>query len=453
MVSPQIWARGAADALTEDLHAGRSFDYIIMNPPFNFSEWCENGIDYGDVRWQYGIPPRKNANFAWLQYVIAHLRPDGRAVVLLPNGTLTTRNRAERMIRARILGAGWVEAILALPAGLFQNTRVPCCAWFLRRDSRRDTVLFVDARQMHINEAAESQKLATLFRRYRAGKLQDATEWYAAALMAEIEENNYLLSPNLYTRQKPLAVPMLGKLETDFNRAADALCAQLTDLALCEHIQRWKTTEPPQAWRKWRLPDVYEIAGGVVAEKNAFGHGTPMADVKTAIQHMFLPKALPARVELPERERQKYDLRAGDILLNRTSETVEQLACGCAVLADCEAVYGAYLKRLRPKESIKIDPRYAAGYFRSRAYRREVRRVCPVYTTRANINLHLLAEICIYAPDAPWQAAIGETLERAVRFGQAHPDVEAAVQRFTEAFVEKYITYPIARYQKECDRG
>lgn len=443
----------AADTLAQDLHADCVFDYIITNPPFNLPDWSEGGVNYRDTRWQYGLPPQKNANFAWLQHILSHLRPGGRALTLLPNSTLTTQNRAERKIRAYILDAGWVEAIFALPAGIFRNTRIPCCAWVLGREHPRNKVLFVDARQMDVTEAADGQKLIALLSRYRAGEPLEKTEWYAAASMMELAQNGYLLSPNLYTRQKPLSLPSSEDLRADFNTAADALCALVDDPELCKNIQKWKNTEMPGAWQEWRLPELYAVAGGVVAKKEAFGQGVPMADVKTVVQHMFLPGNLPAKVRLPDSERRKYELRAGDILLNRTSENLEQLACGCAVLADYGAVYGAYLKRLRPTAD-NIDPRYAAGYFRSRVYRQEVRRVCLVYTTRVNINLRQLAKIRIYTPAVPWQMVIGETLERVVDFGRTYraPKTQEAVRRFTETFIEKFITYPAVLYQKERDR-
>lgn len=100
-----------------------------------------------------------------------------------------------------------------------------------------------------------------------------------------------------------------------------------------------------------------------------------MVDVKTVIHHIFLPDALPARVALPGGEASKYYIRRGDVLLNRTSESVEELACCSVALEDRDAVYGAYLKRLRPINDDQVDPRYVAAYFRSRIYRQEIEQV------------------------------------------------------------------------------
>ena len=112
-----------ANTFLEDLHINRQFDYIISNPPFNSSDWYNNIDIERDKRWKYGIPPRKNANYAWLQHIISHLKGNGRAVVLLPNGSLTTQNSAELDIRKKILYEGLVEVVITLPAGLFTTLK------------------------------------------------------------------------------------------------------------------------------------------------------------------------------------------------------------------------------------------------------------------------------------------------------------------------------------------
>ena len=445
----------SANTLLEDIHPGHRFDYILTNPPFNSSDWCEHYSAYENTRWQYGYPPRKNANFAWLQHILGHLAPTGQAVALMPNGTLTTQNLAERDIRKQILDDGWVEAILALPPGLFSGTRIPCCAWVISRDICRDTVLLVDARHLDFFKQRDREKTIDILRRFREDNQLKTTEWYAAVHIREIMQMGGVLSPNLYTRQQKLSILPLQQLSDDFIAAADTLCARISSPTLCKSIQKWKTADLPRNWEELYLTDIYTITGGAVARKESLGQGIPMADVKTVIRHMFLPKDLTAHVQLSEKDAGKYDLRTGDILLNRTSETVDELACCSAVLEDRAAIYSAYLKRLRPHDANQLDPRYAAAYFRSRIYRQEIQRVSFVYTTRANMNLQQLSRVRLYCPSASWQQALGETLYDVVRFGQEHQDreLEAAISRFVEVFIEKFITYPISLFQKERDQG
>ena len=51
-----------ADTFRRDLHADLRADYVLANPPFNDSDWFRKD---DDVRWQFGVPPKGNANFAW----------------------------------------------------------------------------------------------------------------------------------------------------------------------------------------------------------------------------------------------------------------------------------------------------------------------------------------------------------------------------------------------------
>lgn len=179
-----------------------------------------------------------------------------------------------------------------------------------------------------------------------------------------------------------------------------------------------------------------------------------MVDVKTVIHHVFLPDALPACVELPAGDAPKYYIKRGDVLLNRTSETIDELACCSIALEDRAAVYGAYLKRLRPRQDDQVDPRYMAAYFRSKIYRKEIERVSFVYTTRANINLHQLSMIRLYYPDIRWQHAIGKTLFSVIHLNQEHPDMklEGLINHFIETFIEKFITYPVLIFQEGSDK-
>ena len=164
-----------ASPLTEDLHDRQRFDYILANVPFNMPRWYDDWHGLGDDRWRYGFPPRSNANFAWLQHIVSHMAEDGRAAIILPNGTLATQVRAERVIRQRLLNDGIVEAIIALPGRIFANTKVPCCIWVLHKaETPQSTILLVDARRDR--DAAEMQSLVL---RHRRGALQGKTDWYA----------------------------------------------------------------------------------------------------------------------------------------------------------------------------------------------------------------------------------------------------------------------------------
>ncbi len=152
-----------ADTFRRDLHKDLRADYVLANPPFNDSDWHRNDED---VRWQYGVPPKGNANFAWVQHFIHHLAPNGMAGFVLANGSMSSNQSGEGDIRRAIIEADLVDCMVALPGQLFYSTQIPVCLWFLTKSKaarkmkqpdsdlpecirkRHGETLFIDARKM-----------------------------------------------------------------------------------------------------------------------------------------------------------------------------------------------------------------------------------------------------------------------------------------------------------------
>lgn len=146
-----------------DAHKDLKADYVIANPPFNDSDWSGDLLR-GDGRWQHGVPPTGNANYAWIQHFLYHLNPNGQAGFVLAKGALTSKSSGEGEIRKQLVEAGLVDCIVNLPAKLFLNTQIPACLWFLSRNksgrhsreggnsegfrNRADEILFIDARNL-----------------------------------------------------------------------------------------------------------------------------------------------------------------------------------------------------------------------------------------------------------------------------------------------------------------
>src|SRR5438874_9887074 len=129
-------------------------DYILANPHFNDSDW-RGELLKEDKRWQYGVPPAGNANFAWVQHFIYHLAPTGLAGFVLANGSMSSNQSNEGEIRKNIIEADLVDCMVALPGQLFYSTQIPVCLWFIARDKRnqrfrdrRGETLFIDARKL-----------------------------------------------------------------------------------------------------------------------------------------------------------------------------------------------------------------------------------------------------------------------------------------------------------------
>lgn len=202
-----------------DAHKDLKADYIIANPPFNVSDWGGDLLRT-DGRWQYGVPPTGNANFAWMQHFIYHLAPAGQAGVVLAKGALTSKSSGEGEIRKALVEAGLIDCIVNLPAKLFLNTQIPASLWFLSRDRRngkfRDRsheILFIDARNLGflINRRTRElspediRKIADTYHAWRnllpsggQGGYEDIPGFCAAAPLDKVRALDYVLTPGRY---------------------------------------------------------------------------------------------------------------------------------------------------------------------------------------------------------------------------------------------------------------
>ena len=251
------------DTFTEDQHPDLKADYILMNPPFGAgTEWSKEALT-NDPRWVYGIPPAKPAHFAWLQHALYHMSSKGQAGIVMPNGTLTTSQGGEDIIRKRMIEDDVVECIIALPGQLFLNTQIPCCLWFFAKDKTKNgrgrcgETLFIDARKMgylkdRVNRAftqEDIQKIAQTVHLWREDEdhfavtesqekqvYGDIPGFCKSASIKEIKENGFVLSPGRYCGSEEVEdddeafaermASLVGQLKEAFTKS-DALRAQV----------------------------------------------------------------------------------------------------------------------------------------------------------------------------------------------------------------------------------
>ena len=196
----------AADTFLEDRHPTLRADYIMANPPFNLSNWGADKLK-DDVRWKYGMPPAGNANFAWLEHMIYHLAPSGKIGMVLANGSLSSQSGGEGEIRKNIINADLVECIVAMPTQLFYTTQIPVSLWFLNKQKKQSgKTLFIDARKMgtmvsrKLRELTDEdiQKIADAYTAFVDGTLEDVKGFCAVADIADIEKQDFILTPGRY---------------------------------------------------------------------------------------------------------------------------------------------------------------------------------------------------------------------------------------------------------------
>jgi len=196
-----------ADSFHEDLHKQLKADFVLANPPFNISDWGGEKLQE-DVRWKYGTPPTGNANYAWLQHMLHHLKPNGGVCgTVLANGSLSTSTSNEGVIRKNMLVGDVVECIVAMPGQLFYSTGIPVCLWIMRKGKNENTqekVLFIDARNLghmidrRVKELGEDdiQKVASTYHNWKNGNgYEDVQGFCKVATIDEIATNDYVLTP------------------------------------------------------------------------------------------------------------------------------------------------------------------------------------------------------------------------------------------------------------------
>lgn len=196
-----------ADTFFDDQHPSLKADFIMANPPFNLSDWGQPALT-GDVRWQYGVPPSGNANFAWMQHMIHHLSPTGKIGLVLANGALSSQSGAEGDIRKAIIEADLVEGIIALPNQLFYSTGIPVSLWFLSREKKQPgKTLFIDARSMgemvsrkvrELRPVEDIAKIADTFHAFQNGTLADEKGFCAVVTTEDIAKQDYILTPGRF---------------------------------------------------------------------------------------------------------------------------------------------------------------------------------------------------------------------------------------------------------------
>ncbi len=208
-----------ADTFMKDQHPDLKADFILANPPFNL-EW-DAGKLAEDKRFIYGMPPAKNGNYAWLQHMVSKLAENGRAGIVLANGSMSTTQSGEGDIRSAMLKADLVECMVALPGQLFTNTQIPACLWFLSKNKKKGKlgkvdcsgkILFIDARKLGSVQVARTQiafaddeinRIAQTYHSWRGTRWSESEYdnvpgFCRSVPLSEVAEHGYVLTPGRY---------------------------------------------------------------------------------------------------------------------------------------------------------------------------------------------------------------------------------------------------------------
>jgi type I restriction enzyme M protein len=138
----------------------KTFDFVVANPPFSNKAWS-NGFDPAHdlyQRFEDGVPPRKNGDYAFLLHIIRSLKSTGKGAVILPHGVLF-RGNAEAEIRTKIIRKGYIKGIIGLPPNLFYGTGIPACIIVIDKENAasRTGIFMIDASKGFVKDGNKNR--------------------------------------------------------------------------------------------------------------------------------------------------------------------------------------------------------------------------------------------------------------------------------------------------------
>ena len=161
---------------------------------------------------------------------------------------------------------------------------------------------------------------------------------------------------------------------------------------------------------KYAFANLYAMASGISTTKEQAGHGRPFVSFSTVFNNYFLPDTLPDLMDTSLKEQETYSIKKGDILVTRTSETIDELAMSCVAVKDYpSATYSGFTKRLRPLTTGIAYDKYLAFYLRGYLFRKAVTNNA-FMTLRASFNEDIFSFLSLYLPDYQEQVKIGDML-------------------------------------------
>ena len=244
----------AADTFFNDQHKDQRFDYIMANPPFNLKDWREENQLITDYRWSgYEVPPKSNANYAWILHMVSKLSDNGMAGFILSNGSLSDSG-VEYEIRKKLIEKGLIESIIILPRKLFYSTDISVTLWIINKNKTKRTIiknnvevnyrnrineiLFLDLRQfgspfekrfIELTEEDIDKVVETIKNWQQENTVyENIPEFSYSASIDEVREKDYSLVPSQY-------IEFVNKdIEIDFDKEMKILRKDFKKLLIDE---------------------------------------------------------------------------------------------------------------------------------------------------------------------------------------------------------------------------
>ena len=186
----------------------KTFDFVVANPPFSYKAWATGfAVQAGTIAdphgrfTGYGVPPKKNGDYAFLLHIIRSLKSKGKGAVILPHGVLF-RGNAEAEIRGNIILRGYIKGIIGLPVNLFYGTGISACIIVLDKENaeNRKGIFIIDASKGFMKDGNKNRlreqdihKIIDVF-----NKQTEIEKYSRMVSMAEIEKHEFNLNISRY---------------------------------------------------------------------------------------------------------------------------------------------------------------------------------------------------------------------------------------------------------------
>lgn len=354
----------SGDSLRADAFPDLIADAVLCSPPFNDRNWGFEDLAY-DPRWVYGMPPKSESELAWVQHCLAHLRPGGRAVLLMPPAVAT--RRSGRAIRAELLRRRALRAVIALPAGAAPPLGLPLHVWVLERPTSEGPDSEVLLADTTAGEPARIDELGWSLVRERAlnawqSFTRDPTSVDALAGICTVLPVIDLLDDqvDITPARRLYASSVVDVSQVHDTRSA--LASLLADLpGLLPDVTPADSDAPHRA-----TTSVGELArsGAVTLRQHVGGldvreegNGTPVLTARDVVSGQTPTGHLVSADGLAE----GIVLQPGDVVVPTVSPRPVAV-----VITEGGSILGSNLQLIRPDADL-IDPWFLAGCLRSRS--------------------------------------------------------------------------------------
>lgn len=212
------------DSLRQDGFDDVEADAVVCSPPFGERNWGYDELA-DDPRWKYGLPPRGEPELPWVQHCLHHLKPGGRAVLLMP-GAAADR-RSGRRIRGQLLRTGTLRAVINLPSGSAPHAQGSPHLWILHKPALDEQ----QSSHVHLLDHAEST-----WSDIRADVLARLQEPEAGIPLIELLDDEVDLTPARHTDH--------GFSTKDFHATLNTFADTLSRLQTCiDDLGSWRSVQ------------------------------------------------------------------------------------------------------------------------------------------------------------------------------------------------------------------